>query len=131
MEEPEWIRKDIVLAIHSMQIAEHGGKDGVLNEGALDASLAQPRHFFFYTDPKPDIPAIAARYAHGMMNNHPFCDGNKRTAAVTCELFLELNGYTLNASDHDAYMVYMRLASSELDADEFAKWVRENSEKTG
>ena len=129
MDEPEWIRDDVVLAIHTMQIAEHGGKDGVLSEGALDASLANPKHYFYYTDPKPDMPAIAARYAHSITANHPFCDGNKRTAAVTCELFLELNGYELTASDQDAYAMYIKLASSELDADAFADWMRENSDK--
>ena len=66
MDEPEWIRDDTVSAIHSMQIAEHGGKEGVLSEGALSASLANPKHYFFYTDPKPDIPGIAARYAHSI-----------------------------------------------------------------
>lgn len=131
MEEPGWIRNDVVLAIHSMQIAEHGGKDGVLSEGALDASLANPKHHFFYAEPKPDIPAIAARYAHSIMANLPFRDGNKRTAAVACELFLELNGYQFNASDQDAYVMYIRLASSEMDADEFANWVRENSVRAG
>jgi death on curing protein len=124
--EPEWVRDDTVTAIHSMQIAEHGGKDGVLSEGALSASLANPKHYFFYTKPKPDIPAIAARYAHGITANHPFCDGNKRTAAVVCELFLELNGLELKASDQEAYAIYIKLASSEVNADEFAEWLREN-----
>jgi death-on-curing protein len=131
MSEPEWIRDDVVLAIHSMQIAEHGGKDGVLSEGALDASLANPKHYFFYTEPKPDIPAIASRYAHSITANHPFCDGNKRTAAVACELFLELNGYELDASDEDAYAMYIRLASSEIGADEFAQWLRRHSKRAG
>ena len=131
MDEPEWIRKDVVLAIHSMQIAEHGGQDGVLSEGALDASLANPKQYFYYTDPTPDIPAIAAKDAHSITANHPFCDGNKRTAAVTCELFLELNGYELTASDQDVYAMYIKLASSELDADEFAGWIRENCDKAG
>jgi death on curing protein len=126
--EPEWIRDDVVTAIHTMQIAEHGGKDGVLSEGAISASLANPKHYFFYTEPKPDIPAIAARYAHGITANHPFCDGNKRTSAVVCELFLELNGLELKASDQEAYAMYIKLASSEIDADEFAEWLRKKCE---
>ncbi len=124
--EPRWIRDDVVSAIHSMQIAEHGGKDGVLSEGALSASLANPKHYFFYTEPRPGIPEIAARYAYSIANNHPFCDGNKRTAAVVCELFLELNGFELKASDQEAYSMYFKLASSQVDADEFAKWIRAN-----
>lgn len=122
--EPEWIRDDVVAAIHSMQIAEHGGKDGVLSEGALSASLTNPKHYFFYTDPKPDVAAIAARYAHSITSNHPFCDGNKRTAAVVCELFLELNGFEFKASDQEAYAMFIKLATSESDADEFADWIR-------
>ncbi len=125
MNEPEWIRDDVVAAIHSMQLAEHGGKDGVLSEGALSAALANPKHYFFYTDPKPGIPAIAARYAHSITADHPFCDGNKRTAAVVCELFLELNGFELKVSDQEAYAMYIKLASSEINADEFAEWLRE------
>ena len=124
--EPEWILDDVVSAIHSMQIAEHGGKDGVLSEGALSASLANPKHYFFYTEPKPDLSAIAARYAHSIIANHPFCDGNKRTAAVVCELFLALNGIELGVTDEEAYAMYIKLASSEVDADEFAEWLRAN-----
>lgn len=125
MNEPEWIRDDVVSAIHNMQLAEHGGMGGVLSEGSLSASLANPKHYFFYTDPKPDIPAVAARYAHSITANHPFCDGNKRTAAVACELFLELNGFELRASDQEAYAMYIKLANSEINADEFAEWLRE------
>ena len=126
--EPNWIRDDVVVAIHGMQIAEHGGKDGVLNEAALEASLVNPKHFFFYTKPKPDIPAIAARYAYSITNNHPFCDGNKRTAAVVCEVFLMLNGFELISSDLEAYEMYIQLATSEVDVDEFADWLRSNCE---
>lgn len=125
MAEPEWIREDAVSAIHSMQIAEHGGKDGVLSEGALIASLANLKHYLFYTDPKTDTPAIAA---YSIAANHPFCDGNKRTAAVVCELFLELNGFELKASDQEAYATSIKLASSEMDADGFAEWIREKCE---
>jgi len=124
--EPEWIQDDVISAIHSMQIAEHGGKDGVLSEGALSASLANPKHYFFYKDPKPDLPSIAARYAHSITANYPFCSGNKRTAAVACELFLALNGIELQATDEEAYAMYIKLATSEVDADEFAQWIREH-----
>ena len=128
LDEPNWIRDDVVDAIHNMQIAEHGGMDGVLSEGVLDASLANPKHYFFYTEPKPDIPGVAARYAHSIISNHPFCDGNKRTAAVVCELFLEINGFKLNASDQEAYAAYINLARSEWDADELAEWLRDKCE---
>ena len=125
--EPQWIRSDVVRAIHSQQLAEHGGQDGVFSESALDASLANPKHFFVYTTPQPDIPAIAAQYAFSIVNNHPFFDGNKRTAAVVCEMFLILNGYDLTASDEESYGAYIRLAQGKLTADEMAAWIRSNS----
>ena len=125
--EPEWIRTDVVRAIHNQQLAEHGGQDGVFSESALDAALANPKHFFVYTSPRPDIPAIAAQYALSIINNHPFVDGNKRTAAVVCETFLMLNGYELTASDEESYRVYMKLAQGELKIDEMAAWISRNS----
>ena len=127
--EPEWIRDDVVRAIHVRQLAEHGGKEGVLSESALDASLANPKHFLFYTSPQPDLPAIAAMYAHSVANNHPFCDGNKRTAAVVCELFLLLNGLELRSTDEESYEWYIKLASSEIDAEQFAEWLRTHCTK--
>ncbi len=126
--EPIWIRADVVRTIHNQQHAEHGGQDGVFSESALDAALANPKHFFVYTSPQADIPAIAAQYAFSISSNHPFFDGNKRTAAVVCETFLILNGYELTASDEESYLVYMKLARGELRIDEMADWIRSNSQ---
>lgn len=125
--EPVWIRADVVRAIHNQQLAEHGGQDGVFSESALDAALANPKHFFVYASPRPDISAIAAQYAFSISNNHPFLDGNKRTAAVVCETFLILNGSELTASDEESYRVHMKLAQGELTIDEMADWIRRNS----
>jgi death on curing protein len=124
--EPKWIRIDVVRTLHQMQLAEHGGKDGIVSEGSLDASVASPKHLFFYGDPQPDISSLAAQYAYSITRNHPFCDGNKRVAAVVCELFLELNGFELTASDQEAYLMYMRLANGEMEAEQFSQWIRSN-----
>ena len=127
MEEPRWIRLDVVLAIHDAQLAEHGGLEGVRDSNALESAIASPRNHFAYGDP-PDIAALAAQYAFSIACNQVFVDGNKRTAAVVCETFLIINGHQLAASENESYAVYMRLANNEITAEEFAIWIRE---KTG
>ncbi len=81
MDDPIWINEPLALAIHKRQLAEHGGLDGVRDPGLLQSALARPRHLFAYNDPTPALPALAASYAFGIARNHPFIDGNKRTAA--------------------------------------------------
>ena len=123
MDDPIWISELLALAIHRRQLAEHGGLDGVRDPGLLQSALARPRHLFAYTDPTPDPPVLAAAYAFGIARNHPFIDGNKRTAAVVCETFLELNGVTLEASDADLYPVFLDLAAGALSEAELATWL--------
>ena len=123
MDDPIWISEPLALAIHKRQLAEHGGLDGVRDPGLLQSALARPRHLFAYTDPTPDIPVLAAAYAFGVARNHPFIDGNKRTAAVVCEAFLELNGVTLEATDAELYPVFLDLAAGTLSEDELATWL--------
>ncbi len=96
MGDPIWMTKELATAIHSRQLAEHGGADGVRDAGLLDSALARPRQQFAYADPTPNVPALAASYAFGVAKNHAFIDGNKRTAAVVCETFLMLNGYDVD-----------------------------------
>ena len=122
--EPVWIRPDVVRAIHSRQIAEHGGADGIRDEGLLASALDRPRNLHAYGDPRPDLAALAAAYGYGIARNHPFVDGNKRTALVLTRLFLALNGATFAASAASKYETMMRLASGEIDEDAFAAWVR-------
>src|SRR3989304_5921667 len=86
-----WIEKPLVFAIHDRQLAEHGGSSGVRDENMLESALARPQQLYSYGDPPPDLADLAATLAFGLARNHPFVDGNKRTAAVTCETFLELN----------------------------------------
>jgi len=119
-----WISKTLALAIHDRQLAEHGGGSGVRDEALLDSALARPQQLYAYGDPPPDLAALAASLAFGLARNHPFVDGNKRTAAVACEVFVVLNGGTLQAQDHELYPQYLGLAEGSLDESTFADWLR-------
>ena len=119
-----WMEKALVLAIHDRQLAEHGGTGGVRDEGLLESALARPQQLHAYSDPAPDLADLAAALAYGLARNHPFLDGNKRTAAVACETFLELNGATLEADDLELYPLYLELAEGKVDERNFAAWLR-------
>jgi death-on-curing protein len=124
MTEPRWLPKDLILAVHNRQLAEHGGGAGVRDEGLLESALARPQNLFAYGE--SDVAVLAAAYAFGIAKNHPFVDGNKRTAFVACELFLAANGYDLLASDEECLAMMLGLAASEVSEAEFAAWLREN-----
>src|ERR687888_342866 len=94
-----WLEKALVLAVHDRQVAEHGGSPGVRDEGLLESALARPQQLHAYGDLAPDLAELAAALAYGLARNHPFVDGNKRTAAVCCETFVELNGAAIEADD--------------------------------
>lgn len=119
-----WISKALALAIHDRQLAEHGGGSGVRDDGLLDSALARPQQRFAYGDPPPDLAELAAALAFGLARNHPFVDGNKRTAAVVCEVFIQLNDARLEASDLELYPIYLALAEGSLDETGFAQWLR-------
>jgi death-on-curing protein len=127
MAEPAWIELDVVLAIHDEQLAEHGGQPGVRDPGLLESALGRPRNQFAYGD--TSIARLAASYAFGISRNHPFLDGNKRTSLVVAELFLELNGYKLTASDAHCVTTFLQLAAGDLTEDELAEWIATNSAK--
>ncbi len=124
MKEPRWLPKDLILNVHNRQLAEHGGGAGVRDEGLLESALARPQNLFAYGE--SDFAALAGAYAFGIAKNHPFIDGNKRTAFVACELFLAANGYDLAASDEECLAMMLGLAASEIGEAEFAAWLREN-----
>jgi death-on-curing protein len=126
-----WLEKALALAIHDRQLAEHGGTGGVRDEGLLESALARPQQLHAYGDPVPDLSGLAAALAHGLARNHPFLDGNKRTAAVACETFLELNGATLDADDLELYPLYLALAEGKLSERDFAAWLRERVRSRG
>jgi death-on-curing protein len=120
-----WLEKAAVLAIHDRQVAEHGGSAGVRDESLLESALARPQQLHAYGDPAPDLADLAAALAYGLARNHPFLDGNKRTAAVCCEAFIELNGATLEAADPDLFPQFLALAEGKLSERDFAAWLRE------
>ena len=114
---------EAVLAIHEEQLALHGGGFGLRDHGLLESALARPQNRLAY-DPGADCAALAADYAFGIARNPPFVDGNKRTAYVAMELCLALNGYRFVASDKDALLTMLSLASGHMDDIEFAAWIR-------
>lgn len=118
-----WIDPAVILAVHEEQLAEHGGAAGIRDTGMLESALARPRNLAHYAE--PDAAALAAAYGFGLARNHPFVDGNKRSAFVAVELFLHLNGQRLDASDADCVMVVLSLAAGDIDEPTFAAWLRE------
>ncbi|WP_422357469.1 type II toxin-antitoxin system death-on-curing family toxin [Qipengyuania flava] len=119
-----WIATEVALAAHAEQLAGHGGGDGIRDAGMLDSAMARPQNLAQYGD--PDAAALAAAYAYGIARNHPFTDGNKRTAAVVSETFLMLNGYALGATDAELVVAFVALAAGELGEDELADWFRQH-----
>lgn len=119
-----WITRQLVELLHDRQIAEHGGSSGLRDEGLLESALARPQQLHHYAEPTPDLADLAASLAYGPAKNHAFVDGNKRSAIVACETFIELNGATLEASGVELYPVVLELAEGELSEAEFAAWLR-------
>lgn len=118
-----WILKDAVIAIHGRQIAEHGGSEGVRDEGLLLSALARPENPYAYGD-NPDLAALAAAYAFGLAKNHPFIDGNKRTSLVVARTFLKINGADISTSQEEKYTTFLKLAEGALSEEELAAWIR-------
>lgn len=117
-----WVPLDAVLAIHDEQVSEHGGIRGVRDLGVIESALARPRNLVAYG--KPDAAALAAAYAFGLCKNHGFLDGNKRTAYVVAETFLDLNGHAVEASDEEVVSTVLGVASGVMAEAQLAKWFR-------
>jgi death-on-curing protein len=121
-DEPRWLDAEVALAVHDRQLSEHGGGTGVRDAGLLDSALARPINVWAYgTD---DPATLAAAYAFGVARNHPFVDGNKRTAWVLARLFLALNGHDLRFMAEDAIKTMLALAAGELGEEDMADWFR-------
>ncbi len=118
-----WITLDVAMTAHAEQLAEHGGGEGVRDLRLLESAMARPQNLVTYG--QPDAAALAAAYAFGIARNHPFVDGNKRTAAVVSETFLALNGFALTASDAELAVAFIDLAAGELSEAELEAWLRE------
>jgi death-on-curing protein len=122
---PVWIGREVVIAIHDEQLADHGGQPGVRDRGLLESAMARPRNQFAYGE--HSIARLAASYAFGISRNHPFLDGNKRTSLVVAELFLELNGFELAATDAQCVTTFLQLAAGELTEEQLADWISAHS----
>jgi death-on-curing protein len=126
MKEPVWVMPELVLATHQMLVSEHGGLPGIRDHALLEAALARPQQKGTY-ESKASIFELAAAYSYGLARNHPFVDGNKRIALTIAAVFLELNGFTLNAPEAEAVIVYQQPAAGELEEDALADWLRDSS----
>jgi len=120
-----WIDPVVLQAVHDEQLAEHGGAAGMRDKGLFESALARPQHSAAYG--QPDAADLAAAYGFGIARNHPFVDGNKRTAFVAVELFLDLNGFELEAADADCVLTMLAVAAGTLEEAAFAKWIRGRS----
>lgn len=128
MNEIQWIDKEETLAIHLQQLADHGGSDGIRDEGLLESAFARPQNLLAYSDETPSLARLAASYAFGLARNHPFIDGNKRTALVVSFTFLLLNGLKVTATLEERYFVFCDLAAGKFSENELAQWFEVNTE---
>ena len=119
-----WLLEETLTAIHHRQIAEHGGSEGLRDEGLLLSALARPQNLVAYGEPAPDLASLAAAYAYGIARNHPFVDGNKRTALVAARTFLILNAVDLEATQDDKFLTFLNLAQGAISEQELADWIR-------
>ncbi len=126
--EPLWIETRDILAIHDRLLALHGGASGLRDRGLLESALARPRQYYAYADSSDTI-EMAALYTAGVVRNHPFVDGNKRTGFVIGVLFLELNGFEFQASEEDATQAVTSLAAGSLDEAGYSSWLRANTRR--
>lgn len=124
MKRPIWVERAAVLALHSESLALHGGAGAIRDMGLLESALARPQNLHAYGE--GDAAALAGADAFGIIRNHPFVDGNKRTGFLAAALFLEANGYRFTASEAEVVLRTLALAANEIGEAEFAAWLREN-----
>ena len=117
-----WIDRTVLIAIHDMQLAEHGGGAGLRDGNLLESALAKPENLAAYGN--PDAAALAAAYGYGISRNHAFIDGIKRTGLVAAELFLQLTGWRLVVDDEDCVLTMLAVATGDITEDAFAHWLR-------
>ncbi len=125
MKEITWVLDEVVLAVHDEQLAVHGGLPGIRDRGILESALARPRNLAAY-EACDDVARLAAAYLFGITKNHGFVDGNKRTALVTADLFLMLNGYELISAPAENVLLVLSVADGTLSEDELTAWIRRN-----
>ena len=128
MDEPFWLTREIIVAIHDEQLAIHGGASGLRDEGMLASALDRPRNKWIYE--QAELPELAAAYAFGMARNHPFVDGNKRTSLLALYTFLGVNGIDFIVPEADAAAIILALAAGEVSEESLTRWIRDNWPKT-
>ncbi len=126
MSEPKWLRKDMVLALHAMSVAEFGGSPGIRDDGLLESALDRPKNLFAYGN-DPSILELAAAYCSGIVKNHPFLDGNKRAGDLAIRAFLLRNGHLYEPDEANEVVMIMALAAGTVDEDALAAWIAENA----
>ncbi len=119
-----------MLSIHNRLLAQFGGSEGIRDQGLLESALARPRNRFAYVGEAASLHVLAAAYAFGICRNHPFVDGNKRTAMAVAMAFLDINGFMVTATQEDAYLTFLGLAAGEIDEPQLEVWFGRNSEQT-
>lgn len=129
MAEWTWLSAEVLRAVHAEQLAEHGGAAGVRDAGLFESALARAQNLAHYGE--PDVADLAASYGFGLARNHPFIDGNKRTAFVAVELFLHVNGFELQADDPACVLTMLAVASGTLEEAGFADWIRRHAQPRG
>ena len=127
MKEPYWLTREECLALHEMMLSQYGGSEGLRDENMLESALAKPRQLFAYG--KPTVFDLAASYVFGVVKNHPFIDGNKRTGFMLGAGFLERNGYEFHASEAEAVVHTLALAAGEMSEAKYAAWLQANSHR--
>jgi len=126
MKEPYWVLPEIVTSVHKMLLSEHGGAPGIRDNALLDSALNRPRQLYSY-DSNASIFDLAAAYCYGLSRNHSFIDGNKRIALTIAALFLEINGYSLNASEPEAVLIIQKLAAGHMPEKDLSDWFKTSS----
>lgn len=127
MSEPVWVRQDVVLTMHEEALAVHGGAEGARDLGLLQSAMARPKNLFAYSEQPPSLAKLAASYAKGIVANHPFVDGNKRTAFIVSVTFLRLNDLRLTATKEDRVLTFWGLADVSLTEEELVEWFERNT----
>jgi death-on-curing protein len=125
MSEPTWITKEILITVHAELLNRFGGLSGIRDEGLLDSALNRPKHLFSFS--RPTLFQMAASYAHGVVKNHPFLDGNKRTGFMSAYIFLGVNGWSLEAPEEEAVLETLSLAAGETSEEAYATWIERTS----
>jgi len=120
--EPVWVQQRVVIAAHEESLAEHGGPSGIRDVGMLESALARPKNLFAYSETEPSLEQMAAAYAFGITANHPFVDGNKRTAFIASITFLRLNGIRISADKAETYLTFYGLAEGSITEEQLAAW---------